>query len=1093
MDHETRHISFEELAALASGKLSGRRSEEIEGHLAGCASCRQQLQEYEQFTADAQTPASGDLTDEWKELKRRMQPKKVITMRRWLPPIAAAVILVAGLSWIVVDRIRNRPQHFLVQAYREQQLLLAQAYHERRSFDLRLPGAASAPVRLPMGGGSELDRLRPLVKAKDQLLDEMSKNPSDPDLLRLWAESQMMERKANDAVQTLEHALILRADDPEILADLGAAYALRGDIETRFSDYSTAAEYLGQSLSLRTPVPQVVFNLALVQERMKLYDQAIKSWKEYLNLGEADDGWRKEAKDHLDDLQKELKVHETAPGEVQGDAKKFLALPPASRSLNAESYLDYAQQWLLEFNTDQNKREALTTLAEDLKQHKDFWLAHIAASGMGPNMIAGFKKLEDADQQKNNAAKLADIHEAAQIFLRADNNAGVLQTRYRELVLLHNASRLPECRVAAAALRHDLESHPYARMRARVEIEDAICAMWAGDLGAAELPLRRAIKISSEAGMNNTTVEARSRYLSSLRHSGSRSNLFDAAKDLLNTFWEGSYEPYLFYQVADELRDIAAEDGQKYAALFLARSAVWAAKAQSHILYEAPAEFNLAVAAQAVGADNEAQEHLKKSDLLFDKIPAEYQVGPGADLATIELKQDHIDSALQRLEKLHDKVMRAASADAENYYSTLGEAYRKEGQMAEAETAFRESIARGKQRLASKDDERTGVLKSMARSYQGLVAVTLALPGGKLDALHTWQQYQALDAGISPESIRRLDVPVLSYVHLPDGFAAWLVQGDQVTFHPLAPQPHTAKIVKRFLGMCSDSQSDYQSLRRDAQQLYEWMIGPFAEQLRQTAGSQGLPQPLIVELDGDLAGIPVQALMSPDERYLGDQFFIMNSVGVRASELRQEVFNQRTSVLVVADPVVRGLSAGQFPSLSNSLKEAAEVQNAFPLAVSLLKEQATIAAFQGQLHNAEIVHFSGHGYANGENGALLFATKDSALDYDPLRSSEVAHQDWSRVQLVVLSACAAAAGETRGPHNPDSLVRSLIRAGPSRVVAALWIVDSGATLKLMKEFYSSLGQGKTPAQALHTAQQKMRQSEWAHPYYWAGFQLYRTR
>src|SRR5262245_4339972 len=109
MDQETRHISFEELAALASGKLSGPRSEEIEDHLAGCALCRQQLQEYEQFVADAQTPASNDLTDEWKELQRRLRPKKVITMRRWLPTIAAAVILVAGLSWIGIDRMLNSP------------------------------------------------------------------------------------------------------------------------------------------------------------------------------------------------------------------------------------------------------------------------------------------------------------------------------------------------------------------------------------------------------------------------------------------------------------------------------------------------------------------------------------------------------------------------------------------------------------------------------------------------------------------------------------------------------------------------------------------------------------------------------------------------------------------------------------------------------------------------------------------------------------------------------------------------------------------------------------------------------------------------
>jgi CHAT domain-containing protein len=276
------------------------------------------------------------------------------------------------------------------------------------------------------------------------------------------------------------------------------------------------------------------------------------------------------------------------------------------------------------------------------------------------------------------------------------------------------------------------------------------------------------------------------------------------------------------------------------------------------------------------------------------------------------------------------------------------------------------------------------------------------------------------------------------------------------------------------------------------------MVGPFAEQLNQSSNNQSQPHQLIVELDGALAEIPVQALMTADGRYLGERFVILNSVGLRAGELRQETFSRETRTVVVADPTVHGPSTVQFHPLPDSLKEADEIQKVFPASVQLREDQATIANLQKQLPEVELVHFSGHGYVNGENGALLFAAKDPKDDYDPLRSSEVAHQNWSRVRLVVLSACAAAAGETRGPQNPESLVRALISAGSPRVVAALWNVQSGATLELMKEFYSSLGRGKTPAQALYSAQQKiqhssLQHSDWIHPYYWAGFQLYGTR
>ena len=112
-------------------------------------------------------------------------------------------------------------------------------------------------------------------------------------------------------------------------------------------------------------------------------------------------------------------------------------------------------------------------------------------------------------------------------------------------------------------------------------------------------------------------------------------------------------------------------------------------------------------------------------------------------------------------------------------------------------------------------------------------------------------------------------------------------------------------------------------------------------------------------------------------------------------------------------------------------------------------------------------------------------------DFTLLRSADLRRQDWSRRRLAVLSACAAAAGETRGAHNPDSLVRALGRAGVSRVVASFWTVDSFPTSDLMKEFYASLANGEGTAQALRRAQQQIRNRNpaWNHPYYWAGFVL----
>jgi CHAT domain-containing protein len=279
-------------------------------------------------------------------------------------------------------------------------------------------------------------------------------------------------------------------------------------------------------------------------------------------------------------------------------------------------------------------------------------------------------------------------------------------------------------------------------------------------------------------------------------------------------------------------------------------------------------------------------------------------------------------------------------------------------------------------------------------------------------------------------------------------------------------------------------------LRQEGRQLYDWIIGPFADFLF----AANPKQRLVVELDGVLAAIPIQALMDRDGAYLGDQFLVLSSVGYATTPLRSGSLDRSARALAIVNPTILGAGASEFPTLPDSLDEARAVQATFPASIVVAGQQATVEALIATLPSVEIVHFSGHGYTNAESGALLFSPADpKKSDYDALRSIEVSRQDWSRVRLVVLSACAAAAGETRGPHNPESLVRALTKAGAPQVAASLWNVDSGPTLKLMNGFYAALGQGQSPAQALRTAQQSLRQrAAWAHPHYWAGFQLYGT-
>jgi CHAT domain-containing protein len=245
----------------------------------------------------------------------------------------------------------------------------------------------------------------------------------------------------------------------------------------------------------------------------------------------------------------------------------------------------------------------------------------------------------------------------------------------------------------------------------------------------------------------------------------------------------------------------------------------------------------------------------------------------------------------------------------------------------------------------------------------------------------------------------------------------------------------------------------------------------------------------LVEFEGALAAVPVQALTGPDGAYLGDRFAVTVAIGERNRAPAPTARAKRA--LVVANPLISGASAARFPPLQDSEREAEAVSAAFP-AIVLKGPGASFQAFAAALPGADVVHIAGHGYSTSDDGALLLAAADpAAADYDLLRAESLAGLDWSRCSLAVLSACATAAGETRGERNPASLVRALARAGAARVAASLWNADSAATAALMDDFYRRLASGQPPAAALWLAQRHVRTVRaWSHPYYWAGFQLY---
>ena len=121
---------------------------------------------------------------------------------------------------------------------------------------------------------------------------------------------------------------------------------------------------------------------------------------------------------------------------------------------------------------------------------------------------------------------------------------------------------------------------------------------------------------------------------------------------------------------------------------------------------------------------------------------------------------------------------------------------------------------------------------------------------------------------------------------------------------------------------------------------------------------------------------------------------------------------------------------------------------------------------------------------------MLF--RSPASDPGLLGIDEIAALDLPKTDLVVLSACNAAAGEPWGSEGVASIASAFIRAGVPAVVASLWEVEDEGSAIMLASFYEELRRGVDPLSALRNAQVRAVQARdpaTRHPGRWAAFQL----
>jgi CHAT domain-containing protein/tetratricopeptide (TPR) repeat protein len=1048
-----------------------------------------------------------------------------------LAMVGVSLLAVLGVgSWVIMQR-RSQP------AAAE---LLARAYSQKRTMELRIGAAGYAPLRISRGPAASFTSRSPaLLRAEALIASQLEAHPSDPAWLQSQAQADLLEGKYDAAVEALRHALELEPHSPAILTDLATAYFQRAQQEGREEDFGAAYEYLSQALRLRSDDPVALFNRAIVGERQHLYQQALEDWEHYLRLDPGSQ-WTQEARNRADAIREKLKKHSgkalplLSPADVAALATSSSpdsAAQPSAVDQRIEEYLHEAvRSWLpeafgLKSNGDPGAAKALFFLADlTARQHGDLWLTDFLRGSSAPNFPQAANALAHA-VQANDAGNYDVSHQQAalaeKLFGASGNRAGVLRAEFEETFSDQMSRHSEECRQKATSALPESARRSYAWVEIQLGLEASTCSGLMGDLGAHDEEALRAMNRSEKGkGSEKGKADYGALYLRALGFvvggkfkTGDRSGGWKLLSAGLKSFWENQYPNRRGYNLYAESAFDADASGRPNLQLASWREAKALIEHDEGPLLRALASTAMANAAIEAHLPQVAEHEYADAGRLFAAAPttdasrnAELEMEVRTSL--LEAHQGRFEDAIARLTVIQDQIRPLSNNYlVQMFYSTLGELQLGRRREAEAEQALRPALALAEQSLATlkSEAERTSWSKNAAPAYLALVEAELA-QGRSMEALEAYEWYLGAPQRMAAESsVNRTstltngampDPPrltsqlpllaketVLAYAVLPDGLAIWVCDDRGVNAHWIPKSTDgLQELAGRFHDLSSDPRSDVRALRRDAQSLYESLIAPVEQQF-----APG--RTLVIEADGWLAGMPFEALIDANGRYLVERAPIVHSKGQDSQASLHKETGISADLLALVVGSTASSSADELIPLPGVAAEADAVAGGFHSVRVLKGDEATLSAVQNQLPGAAVFHFAGHSLAApGGSGLMLEGPDGKAKAPRLMDAAAVQHLGLQSLQLAVLSACSTASGDG-GSGGFESITDAFLRAGVPHVVASRWAVEE--TQGFVEDFYHSVLSGQRVSEAVRTASRKMLANpRTSHPYYWSAFAAY---
>ncbi len=310
----------------------------------------------------------------------------------------------------------------------------------------------------------------------------------------------------------------------------------------------------------------------------------------------------------------------------------------------------------------------------------------------------------------------------------------------------------------------------------------------------------------------------------------------------------------------------------------------------------------------------------------------------------------------------------------------------------------------------------------------------------------------------------------------------------------------------------SDIEDPFSNSLPNAQQLYQWLIAPLADEI-DAAGAETI----LYAADGQLRYIPLAALHDGDQWLT--QRYTLNHITAASLMDFSQAESAPLSILAGAFPAqdlvveVAGVQR-PFSGLPYAQVEVENLQANLPGTVAFFSAGFNRQAIEPRLGNHTIIHLATHGtFQSGHPNDSFILLGDG----DRITLFDLDQWDLPNIDLVVLSACETAVSGPELGTGEEILGfgYQIQRTGARAAIASLWVVSDGGTQVLMDAFYGAMQVGLPKAEALRQAQVALITNDFAavggnrgieifstvtgqplvpggtlaHPYYWAPFIL----